>query len=75
MRLFNYLLLALIFSSSCKNESSAPNFDENYGEGMYIVTDMGVSFYNYKDSLAEVSNQIYMAVNKFSSRAVCIPIF
>ena len=23
---------------------------------MYIVTDMGVSFYNYKDSLAEVSN-------------------
>ena len=67
MKLFNYLLIATLLISSCKeDEADAPIFDENYGEGMYIVTDIGVSFYNYKDSLAQVINQIYKTVNNIT---------
>ncbi len=64
MKLFNYLLLIIILVSSCKNdEANSPVFPENYGEGMYVVTDMGVSFLKYTDSLAQVTNQIYNTVN------------
>jgi len=67
MKLFNYSLIALILISSCKeSEVDAPIFDENYGEGMYVITDMGVSFYKYKDSLAQVTNQIYKTVNNIT---------
>ena len=67
MKLFNYLLIATLLISSCKeDEADGPIFDENYGEGMYIVTDIGVSFYNYKDSLAQVINQIYKTVNNIT---------
>lgn len=49
---------------SCKNEESDIQvFDELYGEGMYIVTDIGVSFYNYQDTTAEVVNRIYKISN------------
>ncbi|MEC9209641.1 MAG: hypothetical protein VX762_04370 [Bacteroidota bacterium] len=67
MKLFNYFLITTILISSCKNdEVEAPIFDENYGEGMYIVTDNGVSFYDYQDSLAQVTNQIYKTVNNIT---------
>ena len=59
--------MAIILISACKeDETDAPIFDENYGEGMYIVTDMGISFYKYKDSLAQVTNQIYRTVNNIT---------
>jgi hypothetical protein len=64
MKLLPYLLIAIILMNSCKDgEAEAPIFQENYAEGMYIVTDNGVSFYNYEDSLAQVINQIYRTVN------------
>ena len=61
MKLINYLLIALVFVSSCKEdtEEPAPSFAKNYGDGMYIVTENGVSFYDGD----EVKNQIYKEVN------------
>ena len=60
MKLINFLLIALVFVSSCKEEEEAvPLFDKNYGDGMYIATDNGVSF--YKDGV--LSNNIFQKVN------------
>ncbi|MDC0204425.1 hypothetical protein OAJ65_01360 [Flavobacteriales bacterium] len=67
MKLFNYLILVMLLISSCKeDEVPAPVLNENYGEGMYIVTDMGISFYNYKDSLSQVEDHIFKTVNNTS---------
>jgi hypothetical protein len=64
MKLFNLLIIILIIISSCKKNEEIPVIaEESYGEGMYIVTSTGVSFYNYKDSLPQVINQIYQLVN------------
>mgnify|MGYP002629850237 CR=1 FL=1 len=61
MKLINYLLIALVFVSSCKKEEDdpAPTFAKDYGDGMYIVTENGVSFYDGQ----VVKNQIYKQVN------------
>jgi hypothetical protein len=61
MKLINYLLIALVFVSSCKEEEDdpAPTFAKDYGDGMYIVTENGVSFYDGQ----VVKNQIYKQVN------------
>jgi len=61
MKLINYLLIALVFVSSCKEEEDdpAPTFAKDYGDGMYIVTENGVSFYDGQ----VVKNQIYKEVN------------
>jgi len=61
MKLINYLLIALVFVSSCKEDTKdpAPSFAKNYGDGMYIVTDNGISFYDGE----VVKNQIYQTVN------------
>ena len=61
MKLINYLLIALVFVSSCKEDTEEPvqSYAKNYGDGMYIVTENGVSFYDGD----EVKNQIYKEVN------------
>ena len=61
MKLINYLLIALVFISSCKEEERAiaPALPKDYGNGMYIVTDNGISFYDGE----VVKNQIYKKVN------------
>jgi hypothetical protein len=60
MKLINYLLIALVFVSSCKEDNEpAPTFAKDYGDGMYIVTENGVSFYDGE----VVKNQIYKEVN------------
>ncbi len=61
MKIVNYLLLALVFISSCKEEETVetPALPNDYGSGMYIITDNGVSFYDGE----VVSNQIYKKVN------------
>lgn len=60
MKLINYLLIALVFISSCKEETvDAPELAKDYGEGMYIATENGVSFYDGE----VVKNQIFKAVN------------
>ena len=62
--LFSYLVIVIFLVSSCKDDdANTPVFDENYGQGMYIVTDMGISFYNNSDALAQVQNQIFKSVN------------
>ena len=60
MKLINYLLIALVFVSSCKEDiEPTPSFAKDYGDGMYIVTENGVSFYDGE----VVKNQIYKEVN------------
>ena len=60
MRLLNYLLVVLLFVSACKKESEdTPTYSKDYGSGMYIVTENGISFYDGE----VVENQIYQKVN------------
>ena len=59
MKFYSYLFVILTIVSSCKEEEDAPTFSKDYGSGMYISTDNGVSF--YKDGV--VKNQIYKEVN------------
>ena len=59
MKFYSYLFIILTIVSSCKEEEDAPTFSKDYGNGMYISTDIGVSF--YKDGV--VKNQIYKEVN------------
>ena len=67
MKLINYLLIALVFISSCKeDEKPAPSFAKDYGSGIYIATDNGVSY--YKDGV--VSNNIFQKVNDITLRNV-----
>ena len=71
MRSFLYLFFILVVVSSCnEDEVDTPIFSQDYGIGMYIVTDLGVSFYNNNDSLAQVQNQIFKTVN---NRAIINP--
>jgi hypothetical protein len=60
MRLINYFLLALVFISSCKEDTEeTPPPPNDYGSGLYIATDNGVSFYDGDT----IKNQIYRTVN------------
>ena len=68
MKFSKLLILALLVVTSCKKDDPIdPIFEDKYGEGMYIVTDVGVNFYNYLDSLPQVKNQIYNSVNNINS--------
>ena len=63
MRLINYFLVALVFISSCKEDTEeTPNLSNDYGSGLYIATDNGVSFYDGDT----IQNQIYRTVNSTS---------
>jgi len=60
MKSIHYLLIALVFISSCKEDTEEqPNLPNDYGSGLYIATDNGVSFYDGET----VKNQIYRKVN------------
>ena len=61
MKIVNYLFLALVLVSSCKDEETVENpvLPNDYGKGMYIVTENGISFYDGE----VVKNQIYKKVN------------
>ena len=68
MKLLKFFLIFSIIISSCKpDEDKEPtvNLPKDYGQGMYILTDQGVSFYNYLavDSLRVVTENIYKKVN------------
>ena len=60
MKSLNYLLVVLLLISACKDETRrTPVFPANYGSGMYIATENGISFYDGEI----VNNQIYKKVN------------
>lgn len=68
MRCIKYLLILSIFISACKkddNNNQQIIYSEDFGSGMYILTEQGISFYNYltTDSLRTVTNNIYQSVN------------
>ena len=51
MNILKFFLILSIILSSCKpDEDKEPiiKLPKDYGEGMYILTDQGVSFYNYQ---------------------------
>lgn len=67
MKFSKLLILAVLVVTSCKKDDPIdPIFEDKYGEGMYIVTDVGVNFYNYLDSFPQVENQIYNSVNNIT---------
>ena len=66
MKLINYLFIALIIISSCKEEEDTPTLEKNYGSGIYIASDNGVNF--YKDGV--LSNNIFKKVNGISLKNV-----
>ena len=66
MKLYSYFLIAIILISSCKEDQDLPVLPENYGEGMYILTDNGISFYNNQNPSSEIENNIYTTVNNTS---------
>ena len=60
MKLINYLLIVLVFVSSCKEETEpAPSFAKDYGSGLYIATENGINF--YKNGV--LSSNIFQKVN------------
>ncbi|HIG32205.1 MAG TPA: hypothetical protein EYQ09_02015 [Flavobacteriales bacterium] len=61
MKLLNYLLVVFLFVSACKKDTKeeTPVLPADYGSGMYIVTENGISFYDGE----VVKNQIYQKVN------------
>ena len=68
MKIFKPFLIFLVIISACKKDKdneAEVNLPKDYGKGMYILTDQGVSFYNIEDagSLRVVKNNIYSAVN------------
>jgi len=63
MKLINFLLIALIFCSSCKKDKEeTTSFPKKYGAGIYIATNNGVSF--YKNGVVE--DNIFQNVNGIS---------
>ena len=64
MKLLNYLFLALVFISSCKDDTvDVPELSEDYGNGMYVVTDFGVSYFDYTDTNALIVENVFEKVN------------
>ena len=67
MKILKYFLILSVFISSCKKEDEEilETLPRNYGKGMYILTDQGISYYNYLvvDTLRTVKNNIYQSVN------------
>jgi len=64
MKIVNYLFLALVFISSCKDDTvDVPELSEDYGNGMYVVTDFGVSYFDYTDTNALIVENVFAKVN------------
>ena len=60
--IYLFIVVSLIFSCS-ESEEVEPNLPKNYGTGLYIATENGISFYDGDTVL----NQIYGAVNNTSA--------
>ena len=63
MRLFLNWTVVLLLITSCKEEEVVtPVFTDDYGVGMYVVTDNGIGFYDGQ----QVTQKIYENVNNIS---------
>ena len=68
MKFFKYFLILLVVISACKKDEQEElevNLPKNYDSGMYILTDQGISFYNYLsvDTLRTLTEDIFKKVN------------
>ena len=60
---FYFIFLLILFVSCQEEETVTPSLPNAYGDGMYIVTDLGIHYLDYKDSAAVVQTQIFNVVN------------
>ena len=60
---FYFIFLLILFVSCQEEETITPSLPNAYGDGMYIVTDLGIHYLDYKDSAAVVQTQIFNVVN------------
>ena len=64
MRFYFSILLSLLVFFSCQEETEeSPSLPSNYGKGMYIVTDQGINYIDYKDTNSVMQQQIFYYVN------------
>ena len=68
MKFLKYFLILSVIISACKKDEDKElevNLPKDYGSGMYILTDQGVSFYNYLavDTLRTLTENIFKKVN------------
>ena len=68
MKFLKYFLILSVIISACKKDEDKElevNLPKDYGSGMYILTDKGVSFYNYLavDTLRTLTENIFKKVN------------
>lgn len=66
MRILLFLNVILLLISCKPEDPDLPIYSEDYGDGLYILSDQGVSFYNYQDTVALVKNNIFSSVNGIS---------
>ncbi len=59
MKIYYYFIIAILFFSCKQDEVEPIIYDNNYGEGVYITSDQGISFYNG----STIMNNIYNEVN------------
>ena len=60
---FYLISLLLLFVSCQEEETITPSLPNVYGNGMYVVTDLGVHYFDYEDSAAVIQTQIFNNVN------------
>ena len=66
MKIYPYLFLIIIISSCKKDTIEDPVFQEKYGKGMYVVTNLGVNYLDYTITNANVQKNIFENVNNIS---------
>tara|TARA_B100000902_G_scaffold271729_1_gene257684 strand:- start:5842 stop:6906 length:1065 start_codon:yes stop_codon:yes gene_type:complete len=64
--LTKFILLILIFTSCEKEDSKQNVIPDNYGKGMYVVSDLGISYYDYKVGNDSIISNIFQSVNASS---------
>ena len=66
MKIYPYLFLIIIISSCKKDTIEDPVFQEKYGKGMYVVTNLGINYLDYTITNANVQKNIFENVNNIS---------
>ena len=60
---FYFIFLLVLFVSCQEEENITPSLPNDYGDGMYVVTDLGIHYFDYEDSAAVIQTQIFNSVN------------
>ena len=68
IRLFLIISIFSILIVSCEKDpdDASPIYNDDYGSGLYILTDQGVNYYDYNDTTNTLSQNIFSSVNGIS---------